>query len=494
MYIMICLRTYRIHWVLAFFLICNSLIINGYCQSKPNIIIILADDLGYGDLSCYGQQQFSTPNIDKLAKEGSMYTNFYAGATVCAPSRAALLTGLHNGHNSVRGNQPFPQMLGNEPTIASLLKQNGYETGLIGKWGVGHPQPVGDPQRCGFQYSFGYLNMWHAHNFYPEFLYENDKKYLLPGNKLLPVNEWSNNSWVGKPENAPEGYGEAKIKGQYVPDEMETKALDFITRNKSKPFFLFYTPTIPHANNEIKLNGMEVPSYGIYSGKNWPDVEKGFVSSIIKLDQTIKRIREHLLEEGIDKNTLIIFTSDNGPHNEGGHKADFFNSSGIYRGTKRDLYEGGIRVPMIACWPGVITPGTTTNEPYSQIDFLATACDIASVNMIPKTDGVSLLPSFQHKKENQRKHKYLYWEFYESGGRQAVLQYPWKLIKLNTTTYSQNGKTELYNLELDPREMDDVSAKNLKKVKQLKKLMKEAHVPHPQMSLFTPKPGQAGKI
>jgi arylsulfatase A-like enzyme len=481
-------------WFFAFLLISPFLMFKGAAQNKPNIIIILADDMGYGDLSCYGQQNFVTPNIDKLANDGIRFTNFYSGATVCAPSRAALLTGLHNGHNSVRGNQPFPQMLGNEPTIASILKQNGYQTGLIGKWGIGHPQPVGDPQRCGFQYSFGYLNMWHAHNFFPEFLYENDKKYPLPGNKLLPVDEWSNNSWVGTPENAPEGYGEAKIKGQYVPDEMEKKALEFITLNKKNPFFLFFTPTIPHANNEIKLNGMEVPSHGMYAGKDWPEVEKGFAAAINRLDETIKSIRNHLEREGLDKNTLIIFTSDNGPHNEGGHNAAFFNSSGIYRGTKRDLYEGGIRIPMIAWWPGVIAPGSINKEPFSQIDFLATACEIAGVRISNKTDGVSLLPSLKNQNELQGKHKYLYWEFYESGGRQALLQYPWKLVKLNTTTYAQNGKTELYNLEQDPREKNDLFSKNPEKVKNLEKLLKEAHVPHPQMSLFVPKPGQAGKI
>lgn len=450
--------------------------------------------MGYGDLSCYGQTTFSTPNIDRLATDGIRFTNFYAGATVCAPSRAALLTGLHNGHNSVRGNQPFPQMLGNEPTIASLLKQEGYSTAVIGKWGVGHPQPVGDPQRCGFNYSFGYLNMWHAHNFYPEFLYENDKKFVLDENKLLPVDQWSNNSWVGSQQDAPEGYGEAAVKKQFVPDLMERKALDFISANKRNPFFLYYTPTIPHANNEIKLNGMEVPSYGKYADKDWPDVEKGFASAINKLDETIQAIREHLVKEGLDKNTLIIFTSDNGPHNEGGHRADFFNSNGIYRGTKRDLYEGGIRVPMIAFWPNVIKPGSINTQAFSQVDFLSTVCDIAGVRNNIKTDGVSLLPALQGNDAKQKSHAYLYWEFYESGGRQAILQYPWKLIKLNTTTFLENGRTELYNLQTDPGEEIDLSKKYPEKVKQFEKLLQEAHVPHPQMSLFKPRPGQAGKI
>jgi arylsulfatase A-like enzyme len=462
-------------------------------NTRPNVIIILADDMGYGDLSCYGQTMFATPNIDKLAGDGLKFTNFYSGATVCAPSRASLLTGKHNGHGSVRGNQPFPQQLGNEPTIASLLKQNGYATALIGKWGVGHPQPVGDPQRCGFDYSFGYLNMWHAHNFYPEFLYENDKKVTLTGNKLLPVEKWSNNSWVGTKENAPEGYGEAAIKATYVPQLMEQKAKEFITNNKEKPFFIFYTPTIPHANNEIKKNGMEVPSFGMYTNKNWPDVEKGFASAIAQLDETVQNLREHLVKEGLDKNTLIIFTSDNGPHNEGGHNADFFNSNGIYRGTKRDLYEGGIRVPMIAYWPGVIKAGTVSSQPFAQWDFLQTALDAAGISTKVKTDGVSLMPIFKNDASTQKQHGYLYWEFYESGGRQAVLQYPWKLIKLNTTTFNENGKAELYNVADDPEEKNNLINTMPKKVKALEKLLRKAHRPHPQMSLFKPRPGQAGK-
>ena len=459
----------------------------------PNVIIILADDLGYGDLSCYGQTMFATPNIDKLAGDGMRFTNFYSGATVCAPSRASLLTGKHNGHSSVRGNQPFPQQLGSEPTIASLLKQNGYVTALIGKWGVGHPQPIGDPQRCGFDYSFGYLNMWHAHNFYPEYLYENDKKVTLPGNKLLPLDKWTNNSWVGTKENAPEGYGEAETKATYVPQLMEQKAKEFITNNKEKPFFIFYTPTIPHANNEIKKNGMEVPSFGLYANKNWPDVEKGFASAIAHLDETVQNLREHLVKEDLDKNTLIIFTSDNGPHNEGGHNADYFNSNGVYRGAKRDLYEGGIRVPMIAYWPGVIKAGTVISQPFAQWDFLQTAIDAAGINTKVKTDGVSLMPLFKGNVSNKEQHDYLYWEFYESGGKQAVLQYPWKLIKLNTTTFAENGKAELYNIADDPEEKSNLINTMPKKVKALEKLLRKAHWPHPQMSLFKPRPGQAGK-
>lgn len=460
-------------------------------QSRPNIILILADDLGYGDLGCYGQQKIKTPNIDKLAEEGVRYTNFYSGATVCAPSRASLLTGLHNGHSSVRGNQPFPQQLGNEPTIATILKRQGYATAVIGKWGVGHPQPVGDPQRCGFEYSFGYLNMWHAHNFYPEFLYENELRVELPENKLLPKEKWSNNSWVGSKENAPEGYGEAAIKKTYVPDLMEEKMLSYISAQKEKPFFIFYTPTIPHANNEIKSNGMEVPDYGIYKDEKWPEVEKGFAAAITRLDATVGNLVSYLKRAGLDKNTVIIFTSDNGPHSEGGHSPLFFNSSGGNRGKKRDLYDGGIKVPMIAWGPTRFQP-KVAKEVFAQYDLLATFAQMASIGSVGKTDGLSMMPLLGDRNK-QKEHQYLYWEFYEDGGKQAVLSYPWKLIKLNTTTFLENGKWELYNLNSDPAEQNNVADKNEKLVKKLSRFMNEAHVPHPNMSIDKPRPGQGGK-
>ncbi|MFM2258080.1 MAG: hypothetical protein RLZZ424_13 [Bacteroidota bacterium] len=460
-------------------------------QEKPNIILILADDLGYGDLGCYGQQKIKTPNIDKLASEGIKFTNFYSGATVCAPSRASLLTGLHNGHGSVRGNQPFPQKLGNEVTIASMLKENGYSTALIGKWGVGHPQPVGDPQRCGFDYSFGYLNMWHAHNFFSEFLYENDKRVDLPGNKLLPIEKWSNNSWVGTKDNRPEGYGEAMVKKTYVPDVMEEKIISYINNNKDNPFFIFFTPTIPHANNEIKENGMEVPDYGIYKDEHWPDVEKGFAAAITRLDATVGNLVAHLKQTGLDKNTLIIFTSDNGPHSEGGHSPLFFNSSGNTRGKKRDLYDGGIKVPMIAWSPSYIKPAISDGV-FAQYDFLATFSQLSVTKSHFKSDGVSILPTFSNTGKQQL-HKYLYWEFYEEGGKQCALSFPWKLIKLNTTTFSENGKWELYNLQTDPFEKNNIATKNLKIVKKLSRYIKEAHVPQPNMSIDKVRPGQSGK-
>ena len=464
----------------------------GKTDQPPNIIVILADDLGYGDLGCYGQQQIQTPQIDKMATEGMRFTSFYAGATVCAPSRAALLTGRHNGHATVRGNQPFPQQLGNEPTIASLLQNAGYATALIGKWGVGHPQPVGDPQRVGFQYSYGYLNMWHAHNFYPEFLWEDSQKVALR-NQLLPKNQWENNSFVtDDPTYQPDGYGQAAVKLDYVPDLTEQKAIEFIDRNKEKPFFLFYTTTIPHANNEIKSNGMEVPDYGAYAGKDWPEVEKGFAAAISRLDATVGKILAHLRQQGLDSNTLVIFTSDNGPHEEGGHSAQFFGSSGPYRGTKRDLYEGGLRVPMIAWWPGRVAAGGTEARSFAQYDYLATFCEAAGISIPDGTDGVSLLPTLTGKGE-QRLHDYLYWEFYEAGGRQSVLQYPWKLVKLNTTTFRKSGSYELYNLDTDPAEKDNKLNTQAAKADALKKLMEQAHVPHPQLDINKPRPGMAGK-
>lgn len=307
----------------------------------------------------------------------------------------------------------------------------------------------------------------------------------------MPVEQWSNNSWVGTKENAPEGYGEAAVKKTYVPDLMEEKMLSYISMKKEQPFFIFYTPTIPHANNEIKANGMEVPDYGIYKNESWPDVEKGFAAAITRLDATVGNLIAHLKSTGIDKNTLVIFTSDNGPHSEGGHSPIFFNSNGGTRGKKRDLYDGGIKVPMIAWWPETIQ-SAVTKDVFAQYDFLATISQITSAKTDSHTDGISMLPLLKNSGK-QKQHQYLYWEFYEEGGKQSVLSYPWKLIKMNTTTFSENGKWELYNLISDPQEKSNVVNTNKRQLKRLSKFIDKAHQPHPNMSIDKPRPGQGGK-
>ncbi len=445
----------------------------------PNIIYILVDDLGYGDLSCYGQQILRTPNIDQLASNGMTFTQHYAGSTVCAPSRASLLTGKHTGHTSVRGNQPPGQLLSpEEVTIPEALKSAGYTTGIIGKWGVGHPPPPDDPARNGFDHAYGYINMWHAHNFYPEFLYLNGQKKSLEGNvtdRNLDYPEWM-----------PEGTGVAKEKAVYTLDEFSKDALSFIERYQDTTFFLYLALNAPHANNEAGKylgDGMEVPSYGQYGDMDWPNPEKGFAAMIDIIDGMVGKIVAKLKERGIAENTLVVFTSDNGPHEEGGHKAGYFDSNGPLRGKKRDLYEGGIRMPMIVSWPAKIVAGSQTDHISAFWDILPTFCDIAKTAIPEGIDGLSFLPTLLGE-EGQDQHEYLYWEFYEAGGKQAIRKGDWKLVKLNLRDPDRVIETELYQLSTDVSELKNVAGKHLEKVEELEALLQQAHTSFPGISLY----------
>lgn len=451
---------------------------------SPNIIYILVDDMGYGDLSCYGQKIIQTPNIDQLATEGMRFTQHYSGSTVCGPSRASLLTGKHTGHASVRGNQPAGQLLAPEEiTIAEALKGAGYATGLVGKWGVGHPPPPDDPKRNGFDHAYGYINMWHAHNFYPEFLYLNGEKKPLTGNVTDRSLDYSKNH----PNGMPEGTGVAKEKVTYTLDEFNTDALSFIETNKDTSFFLYLALNAPHANNEAGYylgDGMEVPSYGQYEDKDWPQQEKGFAAMMDIIDEIVGNVMKKLKSSGIDENTLVIFTSDNGPHQEGGHKADFFDSNGPLRGKKRDLYEGGVRMPMLARWPGKIAAGSHSDHISAFWDVLPTFCELAATAIPPGIDGKSFLPTLLGQKEQQEKHDYLYWEFYEAGGKQAIRQGDWKLVKLNLRDADKAVETELYLLSEDLGETRNIAGEHPEKVKELEALLQEAHTPFPGISLF----------
>lgn len=451
---------------------------------SPNIIYILVDDMGYGDLSCYGQEILKTPNIDQLAREGMLFTQHYSGSTVCGPSRASLLTGKHTGHASVRGNQPPGQLLHPEEiTIAEALKSAGYTTGLVGKWGVGHPPPADDPAQNGFDHAYGYINMWHAHNFYPEFLYLNGVKKPLAGNVTDMSLDYSQNH----PNGMPEGTGVAKEKVTYTVDEFNTDALSFIENHKDTSFFLYLALNVPHANNEAGYylgDGMEVPSYGQYEGKDWPQQEKGFAAMIDIIDGMVGNVMDKLKTSGIDENTLVIFTSDNGPHQEGGHKADFFDSNGPLRGKKRDLYEGGVRMPMLARWPGKVVAGSSTDHISAFWDILPTFCEVASTPIPQNIDGKSFLPTLLGKTEQQVKHDYLYWEFYEAGGKQAVRQEDWKLVKLNLRDPNKAIETELYLLSEDLGETRNIASEYPAKVKEMEVLLEEAHTPFPGISLF----------
>jgi arylsulfatase A-like enzyme len=409
---------------------------------RPNIIFILADDLGYGDLGCYGQKEIATPNIDRMAKEGVRFTDHYAGSTVCAPSRCVLMTGLHTGHAYIRGNALVP-LRPSDVTVAEILKKAGYATGIIGKWGLGEAGTTGTPNKKGFDYWFGYLNQRHAHNYYPEFLWRNEESVPIEGNKLP------------KPEAG--GWGESINKVTYSPDLFTKEALTFVEKNKDKPFFLYLTYTIPHANNEAGQNGMEVPSLGQYADKDWPAPQKGHAAMITRMDGDIGKLMAKIRKLGIDDNTLVMFSSDNGPHKEGGADPAFSKSSGPLRGHKRDLYEGGIRVPMIARWPGKIKTGSVSNHISAFWDFLPTCCELIGVEPPKDIDGISILPTLLGRAGKQKKHEFLYWEFHEQGKKQAVRVGDWKGVRLNVAK-NPDGLIELYNLKADIGEQKDLAA------------------------------------
>jgi len=432
---------------------------------RPNIIFILADDLGYGDLGCYGQQTIQTPNLDRMAAEGMIFTDHYSGTCVCAPSRCSLMTGLHTGHTYIRGNSEVKRM-GQLPlpaetvTLPKLLKQAGYTTALIGKWGLGGPDSTGTPNKQGFDHFFGYLCQRHAHNYYPEFLFRDEERVSL-GNEVKPV-------------NPPSGVATKRV--QYSHDLFSAAALDFVTRNKRKLFFLYLAYPIPHANNEAGRNGMEVPSYGPYAGERWPRPQKGHAAMITRMDADIGKLFARLKALGLDQKTLVLFSSDNGPHKEGGADPEFFDSNGALRGQKRDLYEGGIRVPLIARWPGRIAAGSGTDHVCAFWDFLPTCCDLAAVTPPENIDGISFLPILFGEPDRQEQHPYLYWEFHEQGKKQAVRMGDWKAVRLNVAK-DPNGPIELYNLKDDLGEERNVADQHPEIVQQMAEIMKTAHTP-----------------
>ncbi len=416
---------------------------------KPNIIFILADDLGYGDLGCYGQKQMATPNLDRLAQEGVRFTQAYAGSTVCAPSRCALMTGLHMGHARIRGNARFP-LRPADLTVAELLKGAGYRTGLIGKWGLGEACSTGIPNAKGFDEWLGYLNQQHAHNYFPEFLWENQREVFLAGN-------------MG-------------TRKQYSHDLFTDRALQFLQGHRDQPFFLYLAYTIPHANNELGRetgNGMDVPGDAPYSGKDWPQVERNFAAMVHRLDADVGKVLEQLKKLGLDEDTIVFFSSDNGPHREGGHDPDFFDSNGPLRGIKRDLYEGGIRMPMLVRWPGKIHPGRVSDQAWAFWDFLPTAAELAGLKPPQGIDGISLLPALLGKP--QRSHDYLYWEFHERGFTQAVRLGDWKGVRPG-----RKRAMELYNLAEDLGERNDLAGKHPELAAKIARIMETARFDSPE--------------
>lgn len=436
---------------------------NEFTQSKPNIIYILADDLGYGDLGSYGQEKIKTPNLDQMAKEGIRFTDHYAGNTVCAPSRTSLLTGLHQGHATVRGNKNNV-LEDADFTIAEMFRLSGYSTNLIGKWGLGEVGSFGEPSKQGFDNYFGYLHQTRAHNYYTDYLIQDGTKVLL------------NNKVVFAEKGYAQGVGSsATEKNQYSHSMFIDSTLAYLEKPKEKPFFLYLPLTIPHANNEGMLtadHGMEVPDLGIYANEDWPDAEKAKAAMISLMDADVGRIMAKLKELNIDENTLVIFTSDNGPHKEGGVDPDFFDSNGKLKGKKRDLYEGGIRVPFIARWPGKITENTTSDLPTAFWDMLPTFAEVIEYGVGQKTDGISFLPELLGNGESQKEHDYLYWEFAEGDhDAQAVRSENWKLIH----RYIPDS-WELYDLSKDIGEEYNIFSAHPEVAERLKGFMEEAHV------------------
>jgi len=422
----------------------------------PNIVFIMADDLGYGDIGCFGQKTLKTPNLDRMAAEGMKCTAVYSGATVCAPSRCSLMTGLHQGHATVRGNRsPEVPLRPGDVTVAEVLEQAGYRTAMFGKWGVGGPVTLGRPNVQGFDEFLGYLSQWHAHDHFPGHLWDNETELFIGENR-------------------------SGGRGVFSQDLFTERALEFLERNRDRPFFLYLPSALPHTNNELGRrtgDGMEVPHYGAYAEKDWPTPEKGFAAMVEFFDRDVGRVLAKLKELKLDENTIVFVTSDNGPHQEGGHRVDFFDSNGPLRGWKRDLYEGGIRVPTIVRWPGKIAPGSVSDEPWAFWDVLATCADLAGVPA-PETDGVSVLPTLLGRERDSP--EYLYWEFHERRFAQAVRRGKWKAVRLNP-----GEPIELYDLEADIGEENDVAGDHPEIVARMDEIMREARTE----SLDFPTPG-----
>jgi arylsulfatase len=435
--------------------------------SPPNIVLIMADDLGWAELGCYGQKHIKTPAIDKLAADGMKFTQFYSGQAVCAPSRCVLLTGKHTGHAAVRDNREAPDkgegqlpMPADEVTFVSKLKKLGYVTAAAGKWGLGMFGTSGDPLKHGFDAFYGYNCQRHAHTHYPTYLYRNAERFDLKGNDGAKGDSFSH-------------------------DLFEKEALAFLDATpKNKPFFLYLPFTVPHVAVQAPADALKeyegkLGDDPAYDGKKGyrvhPAPHAGYAAMVSRMDRSVGRIVDKLTELKLDKNTLVLFTSDNGPtHNVGGADSTFFKSAGDLKGLKGSLYEGGIRVPLLAYWPGKIKAGTTCDTPFAFWDVFPTLCDAAAIETPKGLDGISFLPTLLGS-EGQKKHDFLYWEFPGYGGQQAVREGDWKAVRQKLG--QKKIVTELYDLKADPNETTDVAAKHPDVLKKLEARMVEQHTP-----------------
>lgn len=443
---------------------------------RPNVIYIVADDLGYGDLGCYGQAVIRTPNIDRLAATGMQFSQHYSGCTVSAPSRSALMTGLHTGHTWIRGNKPADKALseeGQEPlpagtyTLARMFQQAGYATGAFGKWGLGYPGSDGDPLNQGFDRFYGYNCQSLAHKYYPDHLWDDTARVELANTEA--------------------------VQTQYAPDLIHEQALAFIEANRDKPFFLFLPYVLPHAEllaprdeilagyegrfDEVPYDGGTLGGYG--PGMNWrayasqEEPYAHFAAMITRFDAYVGEVVAKLAELGLTENTLVVFTSDNGPHEEGGANPAYFQSWGPLRGVKRDMYEGGIRVPMIASLPGTIEAGSKSGHVSAFWDVMPTFAELIGTKLPVETDGISFLPTLTGRGE-QPQHEYLYWEFHERGGKIAVRRGDWKAIRQGVSA-DPNAPIELYDLSTDLHEDRNVADRHPEIVARMDEIMKTAH-------------------
>jgi len=421
-------------------------------QGRPNIIFIMADDLGYGDLGCYGQTKILTPNIDRLSGEGLRFTQAYAGSTVCAPSRCCLMTGLHNGHTRIRDNIPHGTFLKDgDVTIPEVLKTAGYRTGAIGKWALGVHGSEGKPNDQGFDDWFGHLDQDQAHFYYPHYLWDNDRIRLLSGNR-------------------------GERKGQYTHDLFTQRALEFIKKSKAGPFFLYLAYTIPHWSDYPgeSPDSQIVPSDEPYSDKDWPQVEKNYAAMVTRMDRDVGHIMALLKQLELDENTIVFFTSDNGPcgGKNRAHKPAFFGSAGPLRGLKRTLYEGGIRVPMVVRWPGKVPAGRVSDRVWAFWDVMPTLAELAGATVPKGIDSVSMLPTLLGRPQKDN-HEWLYWDYGHSRGnfKQAVRLGHWKGIR-----NGPGAAIELYNLANDLAESRNIAGHHPDVVLQIERIIKKAYV------------------
>jgi len=451
---------------------------------KPNIILILADDLGYNEVGAYGQKRIRTPNIDRLAREGVRLTDHYSGSPVCAPSRAVLLTGLHTGHTYIRDNDEMgfrgdvwrdPALEGQRPlpagtfTMASMLKSAGYATAAVGKWGLGGPGSTGEPNKLGFDLFYGFLCQRVAHNHYPSYLWRNSNKIPLDNPGIYPHEKFP----ADKDPTAPASYERYGGK-QYAQDMMGEEARAFIAANRNRPFFLYFAPTVPHAALQVPEDSLAEYA-GAFPETPYPG-DKGYLphrtpraayaAMVTRLDREVGRLLQLVRDLGLDRDTLIVFTSDNGPTFNGGTDSAFFDSAGPFRGLKTMVYEGGIRVPMVARWPGTIPAGAVSAHVSAFEDYVPTFAEMAGLPRPDGIDGVSMLAALRGRVAEQKPREYLYWEFQ---GKQVVRLGAWKGIR-NAAT----GAFELYDLAKDIGEEADVAAAHPAIVSRLEAIMRTA--------------------